>query len=294
MRILVLGSKGQLGRCLSDQLTKTHYEVFHTAREEIDIVDFDQAKKKIIEIDPDVLINASAYTAVDKAEEETDKADLINNLAVKNIADICNHLDCWFIHISTDYVFDGNSRIPYIEKDKTNPQGVYGLTKLNGEIAIKSSGCKHIIIRTAWVFSEYGNNFLKTMLKLRENHNELNVVCDQIGCPTYAQDIAAAIVLIIPQLSSVNDSGIYHFCGSRSCSWFNFAKEIFDISDKLNARDPILLNPIKTKEYPTLALRPMFSVLDCTKINRKFNIKTQNSYRVIEPIIQDLLKNPDL
>ena len=294
MRILVLGSRGQLGRCLSDQLAKTDYEVFYTAREEIDIVDFDQAKKKIIEIDPDILINASAYTAVDKAEEEKDKADLINNLAVKNIADICNHLDCWFIHISTDYVFDGNSKTPYREKDKTNPQGIYGLSKLNGEIAIKSSGCKHIIIRTAWVFSEYGNNFLKTMLKLRDNHNELNIVSDQIGCPTYAQDIAAAIVSIIPQLSSVNDSGIYHFCGSRSSSWFSFAKEIFDISDKLNARDPILLNPIKTKDYPTLALRPMFSVLDCSKINRKFNIRTQNSYRVIEPIIQDLLKNSSL
>ena len=166
MKILVLGSKGQLGRCLSYQLNNTNYQVEYTSREEIDIANFEETKKQILKISPHLIINATAYTAVDRAEEDQKNADLINHLAVKNIANICIQQDCWLIHVSTDYVFDGSNKIPYREDDKTNPQGVYGETKLNGELAIQASGCKHIIIRTAWVFSEYGNNFLKTILRL--------------------------------------------------------------------------------------------------------------------------------
>ena len=160
MKILVLGCKGQLGQCLGDQLSHTEHEVVYTSREQIDISDFFATKNKIFEIAPDVVINATAYTAVDKAEEGQETAKLINHLAVANIANISNLLGNWLIHFSTDYVFDGNSYVPYKEDDLTNPQGVYGITKLKGELAIQSSGCKHIIIRTSWVFSEYGNNFL--------------------------------------------------------------------------------------------------------------------------------------
>ena len=228
MKILVLGCKGQLGRCLNDQLKSTDHQVIYSSRDQIDISDFKVTKSKILEHSPDLIINATAYTAVDRAEEDQETANLINHIAVKNIADICNQQDCWLIHVSTDYVFDGNSKIPYKEDDQTNPQGTYGETKLKGELAIQISGCKHIIIRTAWIFSEYRNNFLKTMLRLGAERNELSIVGDQIGCPTYAQDIARSIVEIVPQLNSRKDNGIYHYCGDQPCSWYDFANAIFE------------------------------------------------------------------
>ena len=273
MKILVLGCKGQLGRCLIDQLTNTDHEVIYTSREQIDITDFKETKSKILEFSPDVIINSTAYTAVDKAEEDQKTANLINHLAVKNIADICSQKGCWLVHVSTDYVFDANSSVPYKEDDKTNPQGVYGETKNNGELAIQASGCKYIIIRTAWVFSEYGNNFLKTMLRLGAERDELSIVGDQIGCPTYAQDIAIAVVSIIYQLNSTREvGGVYHFCGDSACSWFEFAKEVFN---QLKMYDQISIPTLKavtTDEYPTLAKRPKFSVLDNKKIQENFDI----------------------
>ena len=172
MKILLLGSKGQLGRCLNDQLKNSDHEVIYTSRKQIDIVDFEETKSKILEISPDIIINATAYTAVDKAEEDQETANLVNHLAVKNIAEICSQQSYWLIHVSTDYVFDGKANIPYKEDDKTNPKSVYRETKLKGELAIKASNCKYIIIRTSWVYSEYGNNFLKTMLNLGSERHE--------------------------------------------------------------------------------------------------------------------------
>jgi dTDP-4-dehydrorhamnose reductase len=293
MKILVLGCKGQLGRCLNDQLTNTDHEVIYTSREQIDIVDFEQTKNQILKISPDLIINATAYTAVDKAEEDPKTANLINHLAVKNIADICNQLKCWLIHVSTDYVFDGNSKVPYKEDDQTNPQGAYGETKLNGEFAIQSSGCKHIIIRTAWVFSEYGNNFLKTMLRLGAERDELSIVGDQIGCPTYAQDIARSIAEIVPQLNSRKDNDIYHYCGDQPCSWYDFANAIFDQAMVNNSKIPSIVNTIKTSAYPTPAKRPAFSVLDCSKIENDFDVHASNWHDGIAQVISKLkLENP--
>lgn len=274
MKILVLGSKGQLGLCLKDQLHKTDYHVFYTSRDEIDIADFVATKKQILDYSPDIVINASAYTLVDKAEEENQTSELINHLAVANIASICNQLDCRLIHISTDYVFDGNSELPYTENDQTNPQGVYGDTKLKGEIAIQSSGCRYIIIRTAWVFSEYGNNFLKTMLRLGSDRKELDIVGDQVGCPTYAQDIAKAIINIIESLKAKEVSScLYHFSGNFCCSWAEFAQVIFDEALKLGviASKPYVVS-ISTKEFPTLAKRPARSELSSNKIKYTFGI----------------------
>lgn len=288
MKAIVLGSRGQLGRCLYDQLTKTGHEVVYTSRDQIDITDFEATKAAILEMAPDVVINATAYTAVDKAEEDQEMANLINHLAVKNIADICNQQGCWLIHVSTDYVFDGNSKVPYKEDDQTSPQGAYGESKLNGELAIQSSGCKHIIIRTAWVFSEYGNNFLKTMLRLGKEHNELNIVGDQIGCPTYAQDIASAIVQIIPQLHLQKHCGLYHYSGDAPCSWYDFAKAIFDQAKINNLKTPITINSIDTSAYPTPAKRPAFSVLDCSKIHNEFGIALPNWDDGIKQIIGKL------
>jgi dTDP-4-dehydrorhamnose reductase len=273
MKILVLGCKGQLGRCLNDQLKNTDHEVIYTSREQIDIADFQVTKNKILKISPEVIINATAYTAVDKAEEDQETANLINHLAVASIASICKQMGCLLIHVSTDYVFDGKAKIPYKEDDTTNPQGVYGETKLNGELAIQASGCKHIILRTSWVFSEYGNNFLKTMLRLAKERDELSVVGDQVGCPTYAQDIAKTVAELLSQLFLKGDiNGVYHYCGNHTCSWYEFAKFIFDVAKKHGLSCPDKIHQIKSKDYRTLAARPKYSLLDCSKIESRFRL----------------------
>ena len=290
MKILVLGSKGQLGQCLNDQLAITEHNVVYTSRGEINIADFEVTKSQILEISPDILINATAYTAVDKAEEEGQAADRINHLAVANISNICNQLDCWFIHVSTDYVFDGNSEVPYKEDNPTNPQGVYGDSKLKGEVAIEASGCKYLIIRTAWVYSEYGNNFLKTMLRLGADRDELSIVGDQIGCPTYAQDIAKSIVSILSCLDlKDSSSGIYHYCGDEPCSWYEFARAIFLEAEVQGLKTPSYVKSITTADYPTPAIRPAYSVLDCSKIESCFDV-TRSNWRDGIKIVIDRLR----
>ena len=291
MKILVLGSKGQLGQCLNDQLAITEHEVVYTSRGQIDIADFEVTKTQILKISPDIVINATAYTAVDKAEEEYEAADHINHSAVANIASICNQLDCWLIHISTDYVFDGSSEVPYKEDNPTNPQSVYGNSKLKGEAAIKASDCKYLIIRTAWVYSEYGNNFLKTMLRLGADRDELSVVGDQIGCPTYAQDIAKSIVSILLFLDAKGSlSGIYHYCGDEPCSWYDFAHNIFLEAEVQEFKTPSYIKSITTADYLTPAIRPAYSVFDCNKIESCFNV-TQSNWRDGIKIVIDRLKS---
>ena len=290
MKILVLGSKGQLGQCLNDQLAISEHDVVYTSRGQIDIAEFEVTKVQILEISPDIIINATAYTAVDKAEVEHQAADRINHLAVANIANICNQLDCWLIHVSTDYVFDGNSEVPYKEDNVTNPQGVYGVSKLKGELAIEVSGCKYLIIRTAWVYSEYGNNFLKTMLQLGADRDELSIVGDQIGCPTYAQDIAKTIVSILSLLDLKGSSlGIYHYCGDEPCSWYGFACAIFLEAEVQELKTPNHVKLITTADYPTAAIRPAYSVLDCTKIESCFDV-TISSWRDSIKIVIDKLQ----
>jgi len=289
MKILVLGSKGQLGRCLNDQLAITEHDIVYTSRAQIDIDKFEVTKAQVLDISPDIVINATAYTAVDKAEEEHQVADRINHLAVANIASICKQVDSWLIHVSTDYVFDGNSEVPYKEDNKTNPQGVYGASKFKGEVAIEVSGCKYLIIRTAWVYSEYGNNFLKTMLRLGADRDELNIVGDQIGCPTYAQDIAKSIVSILCFLDLKSlSSGIYHYCGDEPCSWYDFARAIFLEGEVQGLKIPSNVISITTADYPTPAVRPAYSVLDCSKIERRFDVTRSNLRDGINIVIDRL------
>ncbi len=287
MRVLVLGSKGQLGRCLHDQFKKTDYEVIYASRSDIDLINLNALKNKILLIRPDLIINTAAFTAVDEAENQSEEANLINNTAVGMIADICNELESWIIHISTDYIFDGTSETAYQENDKSNPTCIYGKSKLKGEDAIKSSGCKYIIIRTSWVFSEYGNNFMKTMLHLCKDRDELSIVGDQIGCPTNAQDIAKAIISILPRISSNKiNSDIFHFCGDFPCSWYDFALVIFKEAESLGLRVPKKVNSIETSDYPTLAVRPKFSVLDCSKIKDVFGIAPSNWKNEVKNVIK--------
>ena len=273
MKILVLGSDGQLGKCLYDQFRNTDHELIFFSRLDVDISDFDLMRKKMLSIKPDLTINAAAYTAVDKAENEKKLAYLINSTAVEIIANICKELNTWLLHISTDYVFDGLYKGAYKETCKPNPKSVYGASKLSGEHAIQSSECKYIIIRTSWVFSEYGNNFLKTMIMLGKKNKEIKVVEDQFGCPTYAQDIAKSIVAIAPKLMQEKlESNVYHYCGDNSCSWHEFSESIFNVAKKYSFKVPVHVNKIKSKDYKTAAIRPKFSILNCSKINEHFEI----------------------
>ena len=277
MLVLMLGANGQLGKCFADNFRLSDYRVIYKTHDDLDITDFSLVERTIRDLNPDVIINACAYTQVDKAEQEKDLAALVNHYAVKNIAKVCGSTGCTFIHFSTDYVFDGELDRPYVEQDSPNPQGVYGLSKLAGEIAIQRTDCRFLIIRTAWVFSEYGSNFFKTMLRLGAERDSLSIVGDQIGCPTYAQDIASLVVGLLPQIESDNVAiGVYHFCGDTPCSWYQFAKEIFSQAKSFGYQTPKQIKSIVTKDYPTPAARPLYSVLDCAKIQSTFEIKKSN------------------
>ena len=277
MKILILGSQGQLGRCLYDQFSQTDYDLIYHSRADTDIADLTETSENLIALNPDIVVNATAYTAVDLAETHESLAYQVNHFAVDNLASQCEKIGSFLIHVSTDYVFDGTASRPYKEQDKTNPQSIYGASKLAGEIAIQRTDCRFLIIRTSWVFSEYGNNFVKTMLRLGAERETLSIVGDQIGCPTYAQDIASLIVDLIPRIEKGSvESGIYHFCGDTACSWYQFAKEIFAQADQLGYRTPKQVQSIATKDYPTPAKRPGYSVFDCTKIENTFNISRSN------------------
>ena len=213
------------------------------------------------------IINCAAYTAVDKAEEDVINADKVNHLAVRYLAEIAKEKNINLIHISTDYVFDGTNHKPYSEIDNVNPQGVYGQTKFDGENAIFHLNLENsIIIRTSWVYSGFGTNFVKTMLRLGEEREEIGVVFDQVGTPTYARDLAKTILDIVPKLSN-NNTEIFHYSNEGVCSWYDFSKAIFEI----NSIDCIV-NPIESKEYPTPAKRPHYSLLNKAKIKNEYNI----------------------
>ena len=277
MKILILGSQGQLGRCLYDQFSQTDYELIYHSRADTDIADLTETSENLIALNPDIVVNATAYTAVDLAETHESLAYQVNHFAVDNLASQCEKIGSFLIHVSTDYVFDGTASRPYKEEDKTNPKSVYGASKLAGEIAIQRTDCRFLIIRTSWVFSEYGNNFFKTMLRLGAERETLSIVGDQMGCPTYAQDIASLIVDLIPRIDKGSvESGIYHFCGDTACSWYQFAKEIFAQADQLGYRTSKQVQSIATKDYPTPAKRPGYSVFDCTKIENTCNISRSN------------------
>ncbi len=219
----------------------------------------------------DVIVNCAAYTAVDKAESEPELADAINHRAVEILAHIAKAKGMALIHISTDYVFDGSNYKPYVENDSTNPQGVYGETKRAGEEAMLAiNPPKGVIIRTSWVYSSFGNNFVKTMLRLGRERDALGVIYDQVGTPTYAKDLAETIVQIIlnPELLTLNSTEIYHFSNEGVCSWYDFARAIFELSG-IGCN----VNAIETKEYPTPATRPHYSLLNKAKIKRKFGVQ---------------------
>ena len=271
MVVLVTGASGQLGQAIQF-IAKNHSEIkfVFCSSSDLDISNKENCQTVFQNTKPDFCINAAAYTAVDKAESERNKAELINVLGSKNIAEACNNFDVKLIHISTDFVFDGSNDKPYTETQITNPKGVYGQTKLDGEKAIQQVFSKYYIIRTSWVYSQFGNNFMKTMLRLASERTALSVVNDQIGTPTNAVDLAEALVQIIlsnNQQPTNDNYGIYNFSNEGECSWYDFAKKIFEINNV-----SIDLSAIPTEQFPTPAQRPKYSVLDKNKIKTTFGI----------------------
>ncbi|MDC0415212.1 dTDP-4-dehydrorhamnose reductase [Gammaproteobacteria bacterium] len=272
IKILITGCNGQLGKEI--QLVAMRYPCYlfnFKNKSDLDISDMSSVKKTIQDNKPDFIINCAAYTAVDKAESQYEIAEAVNHLAVNNLVNICSQLSIGLIHISTDYVFDGLASRPYKENDSTSPQSVYGSTKLKGEEVLMESNLKNsLIIRTSWVYSRYENNFFSKILELTSRKNSLDIVSDQIGSPTYTKDLAVMLLMIIEKLDLAYPD-IFHYSSTGQVSWFDFANEIVRLSG-----NQCLLNPINTDNYPTAAKRPKFSVLDNTKIKKKFNIEIPN------------------
>ncbi len=269
--ILITGCKGQLG----SEINKIHknysnFDFIFTDVEQFDVSNIQQVLKFFKENKFDYLINASAYTAVDKAEKEKNLAYKVNASGVKNLAEACKKNNVKLIHISTDYVFDGMNYKPYTEIAPTNPKSVYGQTKLYGEIGIIQSKTEHIIIRTSWLYSSFGNNFVKTIIKLSNEKEEIAVVNDQVGTPTNAADLAELILNIIENTEKNNifHSGMYHYSNEGVCSWYDFAKEIVEIKN-LNCK----IKPTSTKNFPTPAPRPYYSVMDKDKIRNRYKLE---------------------
>lgn len=264
MRVLLTGANGQLGRCIQKNVP-ANWELFAENKDVLDISDHDLVLSKVSEFKPNIIINAAAYTAVDLAEKEQEKSNIINNISVRNIAKIANDTRAIFVHVSTDYVFDGLAPIPYLENDQTNPLNVYGRTKLSGEKSILEVCPDAIIIRTAWVFSEFGRNFVKSMIKLGRTQNNIPVVNDQFGAPTYAGDIAVAIIALLEK--DTIPRGVFHFNGDKRVSWYQFAVEIFE---KARLCSGYPFNPkiieVPSDKYSAPAKRPNNSVLNCDKI----------------------------
>ncbi len=265
--ILVTGSNGQVGSELQALSNAYKYNFYFTDRDSLDITDKAALREFVKNNAIDIIINAAAYTAVDKAEEDHENADRVNHLAVQYLAEIAKEKSIKLVHISTDYVFDGKNYKPYTEDDTANPNSVYGATKLAGEKAMQKVNPKNsIIIRTSWVYSNYGVNFVKTMLRLGKERDSLGVIFDQMGTPTYAKDLAKVILDIIPLIQN-SKLEIYHYSNEGAISWYDFAKEIMRMA-KIECK----INPIETKDYPTPAMRPHYSLLNKAKIKKDFSI----------------------
>lgn len=270
MNILVTGANGQLGNEIRIVSRGSKDQYIFTDVAELDITDAAAVEKMVTDNKVEVIINCAAYTNVDKAEDDYDLAELLNATAVKNLATAIKQNDGTLIHISTDYVFGGTkNNTPCGEDEPANPTGVYGVTKLHGEHAIEAVGCKHLIIRTAWLYSEFGKNFVKTMLNLTATKPSLNVVFDQVGSPTYAYDLAQAIFTIVENRKYEGKDGIYHYSNEGVCSWYDFTKMIAEYAGHTVCD----IQPCHSNEFPSKVVRPSYSVLDKTKIKNTFGIQ---------------------
>ncbi len=274
MKLLVIGSSGQLAQSIFEQ-KRADLEVILVGRSSLDIANEDAVRQLLETCRPEIVVNAAAYTAVDQAEFEPDKAMHVNAVGARVLAQGCRSVEAPLVHISTDYVYDGTKTSPYLETDAPRPINAYGQSKLAGELAIVEATGRHVILRTSWLFSPYGKNFLNTMLRLAQSQNEVCVVDDQVGAPTYAPDLAEAIIAIAPRLisgTSMEPFGTYHVAAQGETAWSGFAAEIFRLQQKRGARVP-RLTPIPSSTYESAARRPANSRLDCGKFERVFGIR---------------------
>ncbi len=290
MRILITGARGQIGQELLCSVPK-EWHVHGLNSSELDITDAKLVMATVRLLQPQLIINTAAYTAVDQAENDSQRAYAVNHLGAENLAKAAQTFGCPLLHISTDYVFSGEHNQPYTEQDIAAPCSVYGISKWLGEQAVRESCPQHIILRTSWVFGMHGNNFVKTMLRLRQERDALSIVSDQVGGPTSARSIAHVLWQIAQQYQS-RDSyawGTYHFSGAPACSWYDFADEIFKQATelKLIPHSPVL-NPINSSDYLTLARRPAYSVLDNTKFQQQFNIRQSDWKSELNDMLQTL------
>lgn len=280
MRVLITGGRGQVGYCLTQQLSEYGSNtVLSLDKEDLDIINQDAVKALVREFQPTIIINAAAHTAVDKAEEEVELSYFINRDGPKFLAEAAQEVGAAILHISTDYVFEGNKDGEYLETDMTNPQGVYGASKLAGEEAVMSACEKHIVLRTAWVFGEHGSNFVKTMLRLGADRDELSIVADQYGGPTYAGDIAKVLIEIANRISKDEpvEFGVYHYSGLPHVNWCQFADAVFDsaVTQGILTKKPNLTS-ITTEQYPTPAKRPSNSRMSTQKITDAFDLEASD------------------
>ena len=290
MNILVTGANGQLGNEIRRLGAVSPNNYIFTDVMELDITDAAAVMQYVKENEASVVVNCAAYTNVDKAESDEATAELINATAVANLANAMKEVGGTLFHVSTEYVFGCEGNTPRTEEMPTAPLGVYGRTKLNGEKAIEKSGCKALVFRTAWLYSEFGNNFLKTMMRLTAEKEQLNVVFDQVGTPTYAGDLALAIFSIIEAGIYSGNEGIYHFSNEGVCSWYDFAVEIAAVAGNTNCR----INPCHSSEFPSPVTRPPYSVLDKTKIKSTFDIDIPHWRESMEYCIKRIKNNNNI
>ena len=291
MRIFVSGSEGQLAKSLTEQMSKQKDIVVVCAgRPDFDLLNPEKLEAAILKASPDIIVNAAAYTAVDWAEENPEIAFAINRDGAAAMAQAAVNINIPIIQISTDYVFSGNRIGSYVEDDATGPLNVYGRSKLEGEIAVRSIAAHHAILRTSWVYSPFGNNFVKTMMRLAKERETLNVVADQTGCPTSAIDLAQAIVAVSRGLiDNPILSGTFHAAGNGITNWASFAEEIFNVLSENGYRVP-LVNKIDSVDYKTAAKRPVNSVLDCSKLKQTFDIQLPNFHGSLRDCIRRILE----
>ena len=291
MKVLITGAQGQVGKEIAYLANKYQYDVIAASRIDLDITNSKNLNNYIKNHKPDIVINAAAYTAVDKAEEEQALAYAINHNGAENLAATCLEQSIPLIHISTDYVFDGSKEEAYNEEDKVSPLGTYGMSKWQGEESIRKQMTQYLILRVAWVFGAQGNNFVKTMLRLGKEKDKLNVVTDQFGGPSPAKNIAEAIIKLVAQYEKDKKLqwGTYHYCGNPKTTWYDFAKEIFEQANEIGLLNKkIQVNPILTTQYPTPAKRPKNSMLDCVKFKNTFKIEMPDWREALKHVLTEL------
>lgn len=285
MKILLTGANGQVGQAIAKISKQFTHELIACDKHSLDITNIDTIKEKYDYYKPDIIINAAAYTAVDKAESESELAFAINAKGPENLAQVCAAANIPLLHLSTDYIFDGKKTAPYVETDAAAPLGVYGESKWRGEQAIREICSKYIILRVSWVFGEYGNNFVKTMLRLMRERELLRVVADQQGCPTYADDIAYTLLSV----ANSQHWGTYHYCGNTMTTWHQFAEAIHLEASQWTSLAVTQIDAITTADYPTPAKRPQNSVLQCQKFIDTFALPTSDWRKGLQQILKQLL-----